>query len=51
MTVPLHPHLMGVPHRIEALERVVALVTARDDTIILDGSRMFDWFVDVSPAP
>lgn len=50
MTVPLHPHLMGVPHRIQALEQVVDLVTARDDTVIVDGSQMFDWFAEVAPA-
>jgi hypothetical protein len=31
LTIPLHPHLMGVPHRIGFLEDFLARLKKRDD--------------------
>ena len=45
MALGLHPHLIGVPHRIGYLERMVDDLLGRDDTIFMTGSQIADWFV------
>ncbi len=45
MALGLHPHLIGVPHRIGYLERMIDDLLARDDTIFMTGSQIADWFV------
>ena len=45
LTIPLHPHLSGVPHRIGYLTEVVDALMARKDTIFLRGSQILDWFL------
>jgi peptidoglycan/xylan/chitin deacetylase (PgdA/CDA1 family) len=44
LTLPLHPHLLGVPHRIGALEAVLDDLLERRDTIFLTGSEIVDWY-------
>ena len=46
MTFGLHPHLIGVPHRIGYLERMVDDLLGRDDTIFMTGGQIADWFVE-----
>jgi hypothetical protein len=46
LAIGLHPHLMGVPHRIGYLEKMLDLLMQRDDTIFLTGSEIADWFVN-----
>jgi hypothetical protein len=48
LTIPLHPHLSGVPHRINFLMEVLDLLMSRNDTIFMNGSQMADWFSTVS---
>jgi allantoinase len=48
VTLALHPHLMGVPHRALYLERALDVLQARDDVVFVTGSRLADWFVDAS---
>ena len=45
LAIGLHPHLIGVPHRIDYLDRMLDLLMARDDTIFMNGSQIADWFV------
>ena len=45
MALGLHPHLIGVPHRIGYLEKMLDALLARDDTIFMTGSQIADWFV------
>ena len=45
LTIPLHPHLSGVPHRIGYLTEVIDALIARPDTIFLRGSQILDWFL------
>lgn len=45
LSIGLHPHLIGVPHRIGYLDRMLDLLMARDDTIFMNGSQIADWFV------
>jgi peptidoglycan/xylan/chitin deacetylase (PgdA/CDA1 family) len=48
LTLPLHPHLLGVAHRISALERILDYLLSRDDTIFFCGSQIADWFTQVT---
>ena len=45
LTIALHPHLIGVPHRIGYLARMIDDLQARDDTIFMTGAGIADWFV------
>jgi len=45
LTLPLHPHLTGVPHRMLYFERVLDTLLARPDTVFMTGSEIADWFV------
>lgn len=51
LALGLHPHLIGVPHRIGYLERMLDLLCARDDTIFLQGGQIADWFARECPPP
>lgn len=46
LTIALHPHLMGVPHRALYLARMLDLLLARDDTVFVTGSEIADWFIE-----
>jgi allantoinase len=45
LTIPLHPHLMGVPHRIGLLESFLDRLAERDDAVFMTGSEISDWFI------
>jgi allantoinase len=49
-TLPLHPHLMGVPHRIGYLEQTLDMLLDRKNTIFMSGQQIADWFVAENPA-
>jgi peptidoglycan/xylan/chitin deacetylase (PgdA/CDA1 family) len=49
-TIPLHPHLVGVPHRIAFLETFLDALIERDDATFMTGSQIADWFVGARPA-
>jgi allantoinase len=51
LTLPLHPHLMGVPHRVRHLARTLDLLAARDDTVFVTGTVVADWYRRVAPPP
>jgi allantoinase len=46
LTLALHPHLMGVPHRAVYLARALDVLAKRDDVVFVTGSRVADWFAD-----
>ena len=46
MTIALHPHLIGVPHRAHYLAKMLDDLMARDDTVFVTGSEIADWFVE-----
>jgi peptidoglycan/xylan/chitin deacetylase (PgdA/CDA1 family) len=52
LTLPLHPHLSGVPHRINYLMRIIDMLRARNDTVFMTGSEIADWYMrqDAPPA-
>lgn len=50
LTIPLHPHLSGVPHRINHLAAVIDQLGERDDTVFMNGSQILDWYRGASAA-
>jgi allantoinase len=50
VTLALHPHLIGVPHRSVHLDRALDVLLARDDTIFVTAERIADWFVAATTA-
>jgi allantoinase len=44
LTIPLHPHITGVPHRIPYLQGVLDLLRSRDDVVFVNGSDIADWY-------
>lgn len=51
LTLAMHPHLSGVPHRVPFLEAIIDTLLARDDTIFMAGSQIADWFSQQSTPP
>lgn len=51
LALGLHPHLIGVPHRIGYLEKMLDLLAARGDVAFLQGRQIAEWFRRVSPPP
>jgi allantoinase len=47
--IPLHPHLVGVPHRIGRLERFLAALRKRKEAVFLTGGEIADWFASAMP--
>jgi peptidoglycan/xylan/chitin deacetylase (PgdA/CDA1 family) len=44
VTLGLHPHLVGVPHRFGHLAACLELLRARDDAVFMTGAQIADWF-------
>jgi peptidoglycan/xylan/chitin deacetylase (PgdA/CDA1 family) len=51
LALPLHPHLMGVPHRIASLERALDTLTACDQAVFCAAHEIYDWFLAGAPNP
>lgn len=49
--IGLHPHLIGVPHRIGVFERMLDLLLGRSDVVFMNGGQIADWFRQASPQP
>ncbi|MFF3867696.1 polysaccharide deacetylase family protein [Micromonospora sp. NPDC001898] len=50
LTLPIHPHMVGVPHRIRYFDRILDELSNREDVIFLTGSEICDWFTGQRPA-
>jgi peptidoglycan/xylan/chitin deacetylase (PgdA/CDA1 family) len=46
LALPIHPYLIGQPHRIAALERVLAHIAGAGETWLATGREIAQWFVD-----
>lgn len=51
MVLPLHPHLVGVPHRMNWFNKILDVLVARGDTVFMNGSGIADWYASVEAAP
>jgi hypothetical protein len=45
LSIGLHPHIAGVPHRIYYVEKALDLLMKRSDTIFVTSGEIADWFV------
>ena len=48
LTIPLHPHLSGVAHRINFLAEIIDQLCDRSDTVFVNGSQLTDWYLSQS---
>ena len=46
VSLSLHHHLNGVPHRIGYLEKMLDTLLARSDTVFMTGGEIADWFIE-----
>lgn len=44
MTIGLHPHIIGVPHRLKYLSMTLDMLKQRRDTVFMTGSEIADWY-------
>jgi len=47
LTLAMHPHVLGVPHRAYYLEKALDLLAARPDSVFMTSSEIADWFLSV----
>ena len=47
LSIGLHPHIAGVPHRLYYLEKALDMLMSRTDTIFVTSGEIADWFVTV----
>ena len=45
LSIGLHPHIAGVPHRVYYLEKALDLLAARSDTVFMTSGQIADWFL------
>jgi allantoinase len=45
LSLPIHPHLVGVRHRLPYFRDTLNLLQQREDTVFLTGSEICDWFL------
>jgi allantoinase len=51
LAIALHPYLTGTPHRIAALDRVLADALARAGVCAMTAAELTDWYVAQTPPP
>lgn len=51
LTLAVHPHQIGVPHRIGYLVKSLELLRKREDVVFMTASEIADWYASVDPAP
>lgn len=51
LALGLHPHLMGVPHRIGVFEEMLDTLLRSRNVCFMTGSQIADWFASVEPPP
>jgi hypothetical protein len=47
LSIGLHPHIAGVPHRLYYLEKAFDMLMSRSDTVFVTSGEIADWFVAV----
>lgn len=50
LTLGLHPHLVGVPHRFTYLRQTLDVLQERPDAVFATGSQICDWYAKAEPA-
>ena len=49
LTLGLHPHQVGVPHRLPHLAKALLMLRERSDVVFMTGSEIADWYRSVEP--
>ena len=49
LTLALHPHLIGVPHRFAVFERILERLQSSPMTVFATGEQICDWFAAARP--
>lgn len=49
MCFTMHPYIMGVPHRVKHLRRILEHISNRPDAVIWTGEKILDWYKRVRP--
>jgi allantoinase len=49
LAIGLHPHLIGVPHRFESLERMLDLLMKTPNVCFMTGETMAAWYAAQVP--
>ncbi len=49
MCFTLHPYIMGVPHRVKHLRRILEHVCNRPDAVVWTGEQILEWYKSVRP--
>ena len=44
MCIALHPYVIGVPHRIGYLEKLLDYITSHEDVALMTGGEILDWY-------
>ena len=44
LTIPIHPHIIGVPHRFPFLAKMLDILQGRDDVIFTTSDAIADWY-------
>jgi peptidoglycan/xylan/chitin deacetylase (PgdA/CDA1 family) len=50
MALVVHPYLMGVPHRVKYLRRVLEVIRQKRDVLFWTGAQIADWYLAAGPA-
>jgi len=50
MALVVHPYLMGVPHRVKHLRRVLEVIRQKRDVLFWTGAQIADWYLAAGPA-
>jgi len=50
MALVVHPYLMGVPHRVKHLRRVIEVIRQKRDVLFWTGAQIADWYLAAGPA-
>jgi len=51
LSLGLHPHLIGVPHRFESFEKMLDLLMSTPEVCFMTGEKMSQWYSSQVPAP
>ena len=50
MAISVHPYITGVPHRIDAFEKLLDAVLAKPEVQIMTGEKIAQWYSSQVPA-
>ena len=51
LSLGLHPHLIGIPHRFKYLQEALTILSGRTDTVFMTGAAIDDWYRSAVPPP